>query len=147
MASGGDPSAASDNAGPRGPAKPGGVLIAWFWRPWYAKLWWTAIAAYWTLFMAQGQLPMVQRAFDDTPLGLLGLPLAPWMPLIIIGALRVARMPLTVEEAVVELEDVEDDDDDPNIGALIAGSGQSWGRYYGHPASFWGRQIRSHCRD
>ena len=143
MANGGDPSAAADNAGPRGPAKPGGVLIAWFWRPWYAKLWWGAIAVYWTLFVAQGQLPMVQRAFDDTILGMLGLPLAPWMPVLVIGALRIARTSPPPEIAAISSDDDEDDDVEPSWSGLIAGTdARSRGTYYNHGASWFGRQMR-----
>jgi hypothetical protein len=61
-------------------------LSDWVWRPWYAKLWWSAIPLWWAGFWISPRIEPLGD-FYISPLGAcLGIALHPMAPLLVLGA-------------------------------------------------------------
>jgi hypothetical protein len=57
----------------------------WLWRLWYAKLWWTAIAAYWAGKIASLFSPALEQFYTSALAGFLSLAFFPPLALIVLG--------------------------------------------------------------
>lgn len=61
-------------------------LSNWLWRPWYAKIWWAAIPAYW-LAMGEPTRPSFLDAFADSGYAIItNIAFIPITALVVLGA-------------------------------------------------------------
>lgn len=85
-------------------------LSAWLWKPWYAKLWWTAILIWWAGMAASAKIDFLAGFYSNALAGFLNILFFPMTALMVLGV-GYARerldnfvgqgdgMPLTDEEA------------------------------------------------
>lgn len=59
---------------------------AWLWRPWHAKLWWTAIPIYWLGMAASLKIPLLAEFYSSALAGFLNVFLFPMTALVVLGA-------------------------------------------------------------
>ncbi|WP_156681228.1 hypothetical protein [Sphingomonas profundi] len=57
----------------------------WLWRPWYAKLWWTGMIAYWVGKLASFWLPALVTFYTGALAGFLNFAFFPTVILMILG--------------------------------------------------------------
>lgn len=57
----------------------------WLWRPWYAKLWWAAIVAYWAGKVGSVYSTALDRFYISVLAGFLNLVLFPPLAIMILG--------------------------------------------------------------
>ena len=57
----------------------------WLWRPWYAKLWWSAIAVYWLGMAASLKVPLLDQFYTSTLAGFLNIAFFPLMAFMVLG--------------------------------------------------------------
>jgi len=57
----------------------------WFWRPWYAKVWWAAIPIYWSGRWAWLKVPVLGAFYDTLLANYLALFCNPFILLLILG--------------------------------------------------------------
>ena len=57
----------------------------WLWRQWHAKLWWTAMAAYWLGKVGSIYLPALGEFYTSTLAGFLNVAFFPPLALIVLG--------------------------------------------------------------
>lgn len=57
----------------------------WLWRPWYAKLWWVAIAVYWLGMAASLKVPLLVEFYTSASAGFLNVFFFPPLALMVLG--------------------------------------------------------------
>lgn len=57
----------------------------WLWRPWYAKVWWAAMSAYWLGKVASFSAPTLEPFYTSAVAGLLNFVFFPTVILLILG--------------------------------------------------------------
>lgn len=57
----------------------------WLWRPWHAKLWWVAIAAYWAGKIGSFYSPALDDFYTSALAGLLNVAFFPPLALVVLG--------------------------------------------------------------
>ncbi|MGB3931858.1 MAG: hypothetical protein WBL20_23180 [Sphingobium sp.] len=60
-------------------------LSAWLWRPWYAKLWWTAIPIWWLGMAAATRVPFLDAFYGGALAGYLNVLFFPMTALMVLG--------------------------------------------------------------
>lgn len=60
-------------------------LSAWLWRPWYAKLWWSAIPVWWLGMAATTRSPMLAAFYGGALAGYLNVLFFPITALMVLG--------------------------------------------------------------
>lgn len=60
-------------------------LSAWIWRPWYAKLWWTAIPIWWLGMAAATRVPAFEVLYGSALAGYLNILFFPMTALMVLG--------------------------------------------------------------
>lgn len=60
-------------------------LSAYLWRPWYARLWWVAIPAYWAGMALSSQVPLIADFYDLALAGYLNVLFFPLTALMVLG--------------------------------------------------------------
>ncbi|WP_082660218.1 MULTISPECIES: hypothetical protein [unclassified Sphingopyxis] len=60
-------------------------LSAYLWRPWYARLWWVAIPAYWAGMALSSQVPLIADFYDLALAGYLNVFFFPPTALMVLG--------------------------------------------------------------
>lgn len=58
---------------------------AWLWRPWYAKLWWTAIPIYWLGMAASLKVALLADFYTSAWAGILNVLFFPLIALMVLG--------------------------------------------------------------
>lgn len=66
-------------------AQPQPRVSTWLWKPWYAKLWWAAIAAYWMGKGASLYSPILDEFYTSTLAGFLNIAFFPPLALMVLG--------------------------------------------------------------
>ncbi|MBV1686375.1 hypothetical protein KRR38_01475 [Novosphingobium sp. G106] len=61
------------------------ILSHWVWRPWYAKLWWSSIAVYWTLGLGALLFEPLSDFYSSTLAGFLNIAFYPVFALFILS--------------------------------------------------------------
>ncbi|MBB6122867.1 hypothetical protein [Sphingobium subterraneum] len=57
----------------------------WLWRPWYAKLWWVAIAIYWAGKLGSLYLSILDQFYTGVLAGFLNIAFFPPLALMVLG--------------------------------------------------------------
>lgn len=57
----------------------------WLWRPWYAKLWWIGMAAYWSGKVGSFYLTILDEFYTSTFAGFLNIVFFPLLALMVLG--------------------------------------------------------------
>jgi len=57
----------------------------WLWRPWYAKLWWSAIPVWWIGMAAASANEPLERFYDSAAAGFLNVLFFPLTALLVLG--------------------------------------------------------------
>ena len=127
------------------PASPRLKPSDWLWRPWYAKLWWSAIPVWWIGMAASTRIATLEVFYDSATAGFLNLLFFPMTAFMILGVgwaqNWLAQFPLPgdgiplSDEAVARIADVWEEHDramedlhassdilDPRSGALWIGN-------------------------
>lgn len=60
-------------------------LSAWLWRPWYAKLWWTAIPIWWLGMVASTRVEALETFYRGALAGYLNVLFFPMTALMVLG--------------------------------------------------------------
>lgn len=60
-------------------------LADWLWRPWYAKIWWTAIPVWWTGIAASTKVEFLAAFYESALAGFLNVLLFPMTALMVLG--------------------------------------------------------------
>lgn len=60
-------------------------LSAWLWRPWYAKLWWTAVSIWWLGMAAATRVPFLDAFYGGALAGYLNVLFFPMTALMVLG--------------------------------------------------------------
>jgi len=68
-----------------GAGRPHPRASAWLWRPWYAKVWWAAIAAYWAGKVASLYSASLDQFYTTALAGFLNIAFFPPLALIVLG--------------------------------------------------------------
>jgi hypothetical protein len=68
-----------------GATAPRSRLTDWLWRPWYAKLWWTAIPLWWAGMAAAFAIEPLARFYDSALAGFLNVLFFPMTALLVLG--------------------------------------------------------------
>lgn len=66
--------------------RPRRALSAWLWKPWYAKLWWTAIPVWWTGLAASNVSEFLADFYSSALAGFLNVLFMPMTALVVLGA-------------------------------------------------------------
>lgn len=66
--------------------RPRGALLAWLWKPWYAKLWWTAITVWWLGLAASTEVESLAGFYRGALAGFLNVLFLPMTALVVLGA-------------------------------------------------------------
>lgn len=82
-----DPSSESDENVDEAPANTAVRPHAsdWLWHPWYAKIWWAAILAYWLGMAAPFKVPLLAEFYTSALAGFLNIFFFPPLALIVLG--------------------------------------------------------------
>jgi hypothetical protein len=67
------------------PALPRLKPTDWLWRPWYAKLWWSAIPVWWIGMAASTRIAPLEAFYDSAAAGFLNLLFFPMTALMVLG--------------------------------------------------------------
>ncbi|MFX4084234.1 hypothetical protein ACKU27_03930 [Sphingobium yanoikuyae] len=67
------------------PAPPRLKPADWLWRPWYAKLWWSAIPVWWIGMAASTRIAPLEAFYDSAAAGFLNLLFFPMTALMVLG--------------------------------------------------------------
>ncbi|WP_257556832.1 hypothetical protein [Sphingobium sp. CFD-2] len=67
------------------PASPRLKPADWLWRPWYAKLWWSAIPVWWIGMAASTRIAPLEAFYDSAAAGFLNVLFFPMMALMVLG--------------------------------------------------------------
>ncbi|CAM4218405.1 MAG: hypothetical protein ACOY4N_00010 [Pseudomonadota bacterium] len=80
----------------------------WLWRPWYAKLWWTTIPAWWIGMAASTRVPALGSFYDSALAGFLNILFFPPTALMVLGVCyvqqRLTLFPMSGESALLSDE-------------------------------------------
>jgi hypothetical protein len=57
----------------------------WLWRPWYAKLWWAAIPAWWAGMAVSTKVTLLTAFYDSALAGFLNVLFSPLTALMVLG--------------------------------------------------------------
>lgn len=57
----------------------------WLWRPWYAKLWWSAIPIWWAGMAVASAFEPISRFYDSAAAGFLNILFFPMTALMVLG--------------------------------------------------------------
>lgn len=60
-------------------------LSVWLWKPWYAKLWWTAIPIWWVGMAASAKLDFLAGIYSSALAGFLNILFVPMTALMVLG--------------------------------------------------------------
>lgn len=60
-------------------------LSAWLWKPWYAKLWWTAIPIWWVSMAASAKIDFLAGFYSSAFAGFLNILFFPMTALMVLG--------------------------------------------------------------
>jgi hypothetical protein len=117
----------------------------WFWKPWHAKLWWSAIPIYWAGAAASLKVPALAEFYTSALAGYLNLLFFPPTALLVLGFGFVRAWldrPLAgdPDDEIEELERMMEDEEDwerlgrphPSMDIYDPSSG---GLYIGNPLS------------
>lgn len=66
--------------------RPRRALWAWLWKPWYAKLWWTAIPVWWLGLAASTEVEFLAGFYGGALAGFINVLFLPMTALIVLGA-------------------------------------------------------------
>lgn len=66
--------------------RPRRALSTWLWKPWYAKLWWTAIPVWWTGLAASNMSDFLADFYGSAFAGVLNVLFMPMTALVVLGA-------------------------------------------------------------
>ena len=66
--------------------RPRRTLSAWLWKPWYAKLWWTAIPVWWLGMAASTKVESLAGFYGGALAGFLNVLFMPMTALVVLGA-------------------------------------------------------------
>jgi len=84
---------------------------AWLWRPWYAKLWWTAIPVWWLGMAASTRIPALESFYDSAMAGFLNVLFFPMTALVVLNVGYVqqwlAQFPVAAEGSPLSDEAAE----------------------------------------
>jgi len=61
-------------------------LSAWLWKPWYAKLWWTAVPVWWLGLAASIEVEFLASFYGGALAGFLNVLFLPMTALVVLGA-------------------------------------------------------------
>lgn len=67
------------------PAAPRLRAADWLWRPWYAKMWWASIPAWWIGMAASTKVVSLEAFYDSALAGFLNLLFFPMTALMVLG--------------------------------------------------------------
>ena len=67
------------------PASPRLKPSDWLWRPWYAKLWWSAIPVWWIGMATSTRIAPLEAFYDSAAAGFLNLLFFPMTALMVLG--------------------------------------------------------------
>jgi len=76
---------AADNTQMGGGASMRPKAADWLWHPWYAKLWWAAIAIYWTGMVGSIYSPALDQFYTSALSGFLNVAFFPPLALMVLG--------------------------------------------------------------
>lgn len=77
----------AEQKGPEAPvvAGPRPRIGTWVWSPWYAKVWWSCIAVYWSGRAASLHYERLDDLYTSTPAAYLNLVFMPMTPFLLLG--------------------------------------------------------------
>lgn len=67
------------------PVSPRPRLADWLWRPWYAKLWWSAIPLWWAGMVASTKVAPLETFYDSALAGFLNIAFFPMTAFMVLG--------------------------------------------------------------
>lgn len=68
-----------------GMERPQRKLADWLWRPWFAKLWWIAIPAWWVGMAVSTKVTLLTAFYDSALAGFLNVLFSPLTALMVLG--------------------------------------------------------------